>query len=446
MKKNKLSIIFAVLTCICIFSVAAIADRCGCRTIPEEEKEDVEETNEANEEEVLTEEGEDISEETEEDEAEEAAEEEAAEIEEEEEQETSDQEEQTEAPTIELEIYEGPVYSQSDNVCYYRVKVNITGTPNPDVEFSKDDSGGAWGKYKTQINLNDPADTYTLTATASNSEGDVTDSIDISWGCNRPPGIAKITIHSESGIINPGQQYEVSVEASDPDGDNLEYKWNVTGGKIDSPSINPTQWVTPSSTGEYQIGVDVEDSSGGMATMAKTVIVEQLELGTNINLPIVEGEGGFIAYNNQVILGGNFYTGDYVSNAHCRAFISFDITGLSGATVEDATIYFNNKSIWDDPSFFKVFLIYSVNWTASLELSDYNTFAILISSYPLSTGPDFSCGDAKLMTELQQAIDFGRVRFQLMLDINGALTDSDAINDGLLYDISGVNLSVDYTP
>ena len=169
MKKNKLSIIFAILTCICIFSVAAIADQCGCRAIPVEEKIDVEETEEATEEEASTEE--EISEETEE-QAEETAEEE---------------EEEKEAPTIELQIHEGPTYT--DGICYYRIKANVTGNPAPEVEFSKDDSGGAWGEYIVQINLNNPSETHTLVATATNSEGTASYSLNLSWGCEEePPG------------------------------------------------------------------------------------------------------------------------------------------------------------------------------------------------------------------------------------------------------------------
>ena len=93
-----------------------------------------------------------------------------------------DADESKEAPTITLEIYEGPV--PFEGVCYYRVQANVTGIPTPTVTFSKDDSGGSWGTRKAQVNLNDPGDTYTLTATATNSEGSVTDSIDLSWGCD----------------------------------------------------------------------------------------------------------------------------------------------------------------------------------------------------------------------------------------------------------------------
>jgi hypothetical protein len=168
--KNKISIIFTILTCICIFSVAAIADQCGCRAAPIEEKIDVEETGEAAEKEVLAEEEKEISEETS--------------VEEITEEETPEQEEQIKVLSIELEIYEGPVYSQSDNVYFYRVKANVTGNPTPEIKFSKDDSNGAWGEFKTQINLYNPADTYNLTATATNSEGTATSTITLKWECD----------------------------------------------------------------------------------------------------------------------------------------------------------------------------------------------------------------------------------------------------------------------
>ena len=92
---------------------------------------------------------------------------------------TESSDEAKEAPTISLAIYESPIIKE--NICYYRVEATVTGSPNPAVSFSKDDGGGAWGSNKVQINLNYPGDTYTLEATATNSEGSAKDSITLSW-------------------------------------------------------------------------------------------------------------------------------------------------------------------------------------------------------------------------------------------------------------------------
>ncbi len=107
--------------------------------------------------------------------------------------------EDLQTPTLNLEIYEGPTYSADDEVCYYRVEAIITGNPVPDVDFSKDDSGGAWGNKKCQVNLNDPSETYTLIAKATNSEGYATDSLILTWGCEAEP-----TEETEEDIIFEG--------------------------------------------------------------------------------------------------------------------------------------------------------------------------------------------------------------------------------------------------
>ncbi|MFZ3107162.1 MAG: hypothetical protein WA105_07280, partial [Candidatus Hydromicrobium sp.] len=158
MRKNKLYFFLSILTIIFLFSFAALCTQCGTAT--EEEKIGVEEETAATEEETAA-----TEEEVTEEEGEEAV------------------VEEKEAPTIELEIYEGPTYSASDNVCYYRVKAIVTGKPGPTVKFNKDDSDGAWGSKKAQVNLDDPDETYTLIATATNSGGSATDSITLAWGC-----------------------------------------------------------------------------------------------------------------------------------------------------------------------------------------------------------------------------------------------------------------------
>ena len=122
-----------------------------------------------------------------------------------------------EAPEIvELDVFMGPEYSEESGFCFYRVEVIVTGNPQPDIVFSKDDSDSSWGDNICQINLVDPADTYTLTVTATNTEGEDEATIDFSWGCDGAepepepePEVVEdeITINadaSKSGYISDG--------------------------------------------------------------------------------------------------------------------------------------------------------------------------------------------------------------------------------------------------
>jgi len=175
MKKNKLYLFLAIITSLLLFITAAICNQCQATQAEETLQEETEE-------EAVPKEVEEKA--TEEEMEEEVVEEEIAEEEAtEEEEEKVTEAEELETPTINIQIYSGPTYSTVDGVCYYRIEAIVTGSPNPTVSFSKDDSGGAWGSKKVQINLNNPGDTYTLTATATNSEGTATDSLTLTWGC-----------------------------------------------------------------------------------------------------------------------------------------------------------------------------------------------------------------------------------------------------------------------
>ena len=177
MKKNKLSIFLSLLTIILFFCTAALIDQCAIFSGPgvneEKEKELKEKKGEPKEEavEVIVEE--------------EIAEEEFIK----EKEQIPTEEDEKSPPTIELKTYDSPNYTEADGICYWRVEAIVTGNPVPEVEFSKDDSEGALGKQKTQINLNNPSETYTLIATATNSEGSAIDSLDLNWECEEePPG------------------------------------------------------------------------------------------------------------------------------------------------------------------------------------------------------------------------------------------------------------------
>jgi hypothetical protein len=83
-------------------------------------------------------------------------------------------------PTLKLSIYEGPVVVQDSGMVYYRVEARVTGNPAPFIKFSRDDSGGVWGKNRAQINLNN-GESYDLVVTAVNSIGAVKKHIVLTW-------------------------------------------------------------------------------------------------------------------------------------------------------------------------------------------------------------------------------------------------------------------------
>jgi len=92
------------------------------------------------------------------------------------------------SPTIKLNILEGyPKYLEESGICYYRVEAEVTGSPTPDVVFSQDDSGGSWGDYIAQVNIDSVDEVIVLTATATNAEGSDDKSIELSWGCDEEP-------------------------------------------------------------------------------------------------------------------------------------------------------------------------------------------------------------------------------------------------------------------
>ncbi|MFC2144949.1 hypothetical protein ACFLQQ_01330 [Actinomycetota bacterium] len=416
-----------------------------------EEKEDnIGDAGENDTEEEIVEEQEEEPEETQEEIPGEEDEEEPDEaIEEEAEEEPDEEEEIVEqgvAPTVVLRIYEGPSYSKSDDICYYRVTADISGDPFPKVTFNKDDSLGSLGTGKAQINITRDSQSFTLNATAENSEGRSSDSIVLNWNCNRSPDIAGISLETDALYIN--EEYEVSVEVVDLDGDVLLYSWSVDGGGFDDAEVNPARWDTPAEPGDYTISVSVVDGIGNTSESSIVVYVgEMAEEPENFNLPRKESEGGYIEFGGSTNIGGNIYAGDSEDNKPCSGFISFDISGLSGKTVEAASLTLKGASISGDPRGFSdplTLWINSLDWGAEpIVQSDFNLGGVAIANYD---SPNITCNVSLLREELQKAINDGRSRFQIRIHFGGAYTDNDDKEDGWDYSQSNINLNVTAGP
>jgi len=288
-----------------------------------------------------------------EEEEEEAEAEEAEEAEEEEEEEVAGV-----APTIALEIYEGP--TPADGLCYYRVKATVTGTPAPTVTWSKDDSHGAWGTKKAQVNLSSPSETYTLTATATNSVGSATDSITLRWGCPVPE-----------------EEEEEEVQ-------------------------------------EVILDV-VEDETGSIAS----------------------GSPGQI-YNDFV------FAGDDNHNENVAGYISFKISSLAGVEIQSVTLRMTSPTERGDRTGFGFFRIGTLDYGRGLlEISDRDIPASMLIQLPNST-TNVNYSDDNLKNALQNKIDGGSSRFQLIIYWSHPGSDRDGQWDGLEYSPRNIHLIIEY--
>ena len=358
------------------------------------------------------------------------------------EEEDGEEDEDNSIPTISLKIYEGPLYSKSDDICYYRIIADISGEPFPEITFSKDDSLGSLGPGKVQINILRDSGPYTLSAAAKNSEGTASDSITLMWNYNRSPDINGIHLSTDTLYVE--EQYEISADVVDLDGDDLIYSWSVSGGSLEEASINPAKWNTPDDPGDYTISVSVTDGAGNtseasMSAYVGTIAVDQEPV--NINLPRKEDEGGYIEFGGGTFTGGDIYSGDSDSNKPSSGFISFDISGLAGKTVDSASLTFSNASVSGDPlSFFEALWINVLDWGAEpISQNDFSLSGIPIASY---NTPNITCNVSKLVEELQKAINAGKSRFQIRIHFSGPYTDDDDSSDGWKYTQGNVNINV----
>ncbi|MBD3181423.1 hypothetical protein GF312_03970 [Candidatus Poribacteria bacterium] len=309
----------------------------------------------------------------------------------------------------------------------------MTGNPTPDVEFSKDDSNGAWGEYIAQINLEDPSDTYNLTATATNAEGSDSASINLDWQCaipNNPPVLGEISVDITTPVIFDLHTYSINIAADDPDGDSLEYSWTCTAGSLDDGNAIKPEWSTPGTGGDYQISVIVDDGNGGIAESSKTVSV----YNGAAHRPLYN-EGGFITRNEAAHPGSYPCVGDSDTNQPERGYISFDIEGFSGSEkIGYAEIWLIDEVNYgtDPESLIDAVWVSSVYWGGQqIELNDYDLSGALLGEFP---GVSNEIIVENITDKLKQAIDDGRDRFQIQIRHKGYYTDNDNCSDGWRYE------------
>ncbi len=158
----------------------------------------------------------------------------------------------------------------------------FTGTATPNTSFgARDPVDGVWGVriypwrnvavdlgYRHMLNLRDVHDRSGFVVKVGTTY----------WAekpepPNRSPvascSAEKTAVYAESGdIVN------VSVTASDPDGDPLTYSWTATGGRVDGTGTQARWNSTGTTPGTYTVTTRVDDGRGGTASCGVDIRVE----------------------------------------------------------------------------------------------------------------------------------------------------------------------------
>ena len=293
-----------------------------------------------------------------------------------------------EAPTLELKIKEGPDFSESDNMCYYQVDAIVTGTPDPEIEFSTDDNVNPLDTDRAEVGV-DLDDSYTLIATATNDAGTAT---------------ASITLLGECGA-------EVAEEppAEEP------------------PDEEPPDEEPPAEEPPAEEPAAEEPPAGPTTT--------SLDLATHISGSIV---------SETEIMPDFIVLGDNDDNRKINGILSFNISGLGGESIESARL--NITAIWNTPgdaSEIGPLVIEKCEIGGSLTLGDFSG-----GSTTFLTGFDTEGGlfaidysGAPLISAIQNEIADGAAYFQIRLAISGS-SNMDGGADQIQFDFSNVDLTV----
>jgi hypothetical protein len=94
-------------------------------------------------------------------------------------------------------------------------------------------------------------------------------------GCipaNQPPVIT--SLQAEPEMVLPAGSCQVECIASDPEGGELSYEWQASGGNISSEETIAT-WAAPDEVGEYVVSVNVTDVDGNSATQSVNIVVRE---------------------------------------------------------------------------------------------------------------------------------------------------------------------------
>lgn len=117
--------------------------------------------------------------------------------------------------------------------------------------------------------------TYAITVKVTDDRGgEATTQLTIEVRANHPPVIESLT--ADLTTLRQAETTPIECIASDPDGDELTYQWEASGGEISEQGAT-VFWKAPDASGDYTVRVTVADGRASRASNELTIIVEAEE-------------------------------------------------------------------------------------------------------------------------------------------------------------------------
>jgi hypothetical protein len=352
------------------------------------------------------------------------------------------------SPTISLTQIYGP--ELVEDLCVYRFRAEVTGNPTPTIEFNRDDSEGAWGNDVAQVNLG-AGESFTLEATATNSAGSDTASVEIDSECEAVPfAVTSVTANvdppSFTGACPKRFDFSAVITVNGPG--TVTYTWERSDG-----ASAPTESIDFAAAGSQTVTADWTVGTSG-SRWRRLRILTPNEMVSNqanftltctheVTLNVVTNETGVMSElgrRNDMV-----FAGDGPANDSRSGYISFDITSLAGKTVQSAALTMSPAIESGDRSSFGVLWIGTLDYgTGPLQDSDRSIPAQRLATFPNSVTAISYDGES-MKTALQSRIDAGNPRFQLKMYWSRPSSNDNGNEDGLGYLPGNISLRVQYT-
>ena len=220
---------------------------------------------------------------------------------------------------------------------------------------------------------------------------------------------------------------------------------NVNPGQTIDISVNLT---APAATGDHTGNWKIRDASGVLFGKFYVQIKSQSAVTATNTLPPAVAQ---VVLNAVASESGTLYepaagapltilAGDTSANDIARGYMSFDISALSGKTIQNASLAIGSCSTMQDPfTSLGGIWVGEVQYALPLDQSDYNIAGTGITLLNAVPGPI----DVKNL--VQTRTTEGKARFQIRLHPAGP-TDADGQADYISCNSGSVTLTITYQP